>query len=134
MSARTFTNSDETGEWTFSGALWQLQPVEVRPISRPAASTSGMAAAEREVFYEAGVSPNALRTWLRQNDLALLSVRNVTTRDDADRQQPVNLSVPGGVHTAAADGGPVPAVGDPVACHVDAAGVVLFDASTGVAL
>ncbi|MCB0004495.1 MAG: hypothetical protein KDH86_18270, partial [Anaerolineae bacterium] len=45
---------------------------------------------------QAGVSPEALRSYLTVNDLALIVSRNVTTRDDFDLQQPFNLRVAGG--------------------------------------
>jgi len=107
LGDRTATNHVSAGTLiSFAGPLWQLQPVEVRPVSRPVATTSSLESAETEIFHQAGVSPNALRAWLRQNDLALLTVRNVTTRDSADRQQPTNLAVPGGTQTLAPDGGP----------------------------
>ncbi len=80
-----------------SGELWELQPVEVR--SRPAprlVTEPPLAAPEAQVFADAGVDPEVLRGFLRDNGLALIVSRDVTTRDAADRQQPFNLRVPGG--------------------------------------
>ena len=51
------------------------------------------------MFSQAGVSEDKLRTWMVQNNLAVAVARNVTTRDDLDKQQPFNLQVPGGVKT-----------------------------------
>src|SRR5262249_12333083 len=42
---------------------------------------------------QAGVIPGDLKAYMVQHSLALLVSRNVTTRDDADHQQPFNLHV-----------------------------------------
>ena len=81
---------------SYSGELWELQPVEVRATPRPAATTASLVAPELDAFNQAGVSPEALRSYLTANDLALIVSRNVTTRDDFDLQQPFNLRVAGG--------------------------------------
>lgn len=107
QATTTVTNYTSTGQTqTFTGPLWQLQPVEVRATTRPPVLVSNMEAPEREMFIRAGVSPLALKSWLRSNDLAMMTVRNVTQRDSADRQQPTNLAVPGGVSSVKEDGGP----------------------------
>jgi hypothetical protein len=54
---------------------------------------------EAQVFAEEGVPIADMQAWLRSNNLALLISRNVTMRDRADREQPFNLRVPGGVQT-----------------------------------
>jgi len=46
-------------------------------------------------FTQANVLLGDLRSYLVQHNLALLVSRNVTTRDDFDRQQPFNLRVAG---------------------------------------
>lgn len=81
---------------SFSGKLWQLQPVEVVVRTAPATRTETLEAPETKMFEQAGVSVTALKNWLRENDLALVVSRNVTSRDDADEQQPFSLTVPGG--------------------------------------
>jgi hypothetical protein len=81
---------------TYTGALWELDPVEV--VARPAPAPSSGAtleAPERAAFVEAGASEAELRAYLRDNGLALIVSRDVTTRDHADRQQPYNLRVAG---------------------------------------
>ena len=66
---------------------------------------AGLEAPERQVFAEAGVDVEALRDFLRRQDLALVISRNVTARDLADRQQPFNLRVAdANTQTAAAEG------------------------------
>jgi hypothetical protein len=87
-----------------SGALWELNPVELRPRSRPARRGSGLPAPEQQVFSEEGVNVAAFQDYLRRNDLALMVSRNVTLRDQADRQQPFNLRVKGGAATNGSSG------------------------------
>ena len=65
-----------------------------------------MEAPETDVFAQAGVSVAAFKDFLVRNGLAAMVVRDTTTRDDADRQQPFNLRVPGGV-SKTGDGGRV---------------------------
>src|SRR5688572_25678364 len=57
LSGITVVNHDNGVTRTFTGPLWQLQPVEVRPTTRPAAAVSKMDGPEREMFITAGVSP-----------------------------------------------------------------------------
>jgi hypothetical protein len=79
---------------SYSGNLWELQPVEVRARPRPAMLTApAVAAPEQSLFDQAGVSPAELSDWMKQNNLGLAVVRNVTSRDAADLQQPFNLKV-----------------------------------------
>jgi hypothetical protein len=84
---------------TYNGNLWELQPVEVRPRVRPARLTQALPSLETSVFQKAGVNETAFRNYLKANNLGLAVVRNATTRDVADRQQPFNLRVPGGVES-----------------------------------
>lgn len=81
---------------SYSGPMWQWQAVEVRPRPRPPRRTTPLPDIEAQVFADAGVSVDDLRDFLAANDLALIVARNVTTRDDFDRQQPFNLRVAGG--------------------------------------
>lgn len=91
----------------YDGPLWELSPVEVRARSVPAASAEpALAAPEAEAFADAGVDAAAFRAFLRERGLGVLVSRNVTTRDDADRQQPYDLRVPGGVQTVGSGGAP----------------------------
>ncbi len=92
---------------SYDGPLWELSPVEVRAREVPAATAeSALAAAEAQVFAEAGVDPVRFRAFLRERGLGVLVGRNVTARDDADRQQPYDLRVPGGVQTVGSAGTP----------------------------
>jgi hypothetical protein len=89
---------------TYSGPLWEWQPVEVRARPRPPRLTATLPGPEAKIFAAAGVEPDTLRAYLEANNLALIVSRNVTVRDDLDRQQPFNLRVPGGVQTVGAPG------------------------------
>lgn len=89
---------------SYNGPLWELDPVEVVARVKPARRTSILQAPEQQVFSEVGVDETALRTWLRTNNLALIVSRDVTTRDRADVQQPMNLRVPGGASTVPTGG------------------------------
>lgn len=80
---------------TYSGLLWELDPVEVRARPRPSRPAVALEPQELEAFEAEGVSVAALKRYLVDNDLALIVSRNVTTRDAADRQQPFNLKVSG---------------------------------------
>jgi hypothetical protein len=89
---------------SYSGHLWELQPVELRPRVRPVRLIQALPSVERNVFQKAGVNETAFRNYLKANNLALAIIRNATTRDLADRQQPFNLRVPNGVETRAGTG------------------------------
>lgn len=89
---------------SYSGLLWELEPVEVVARQRPPSPTLAMAAVERSVLTEEQVDEAALRLWLKNNNLALIVVRNQTSRDRGDHQQPFNLQVPGGVRTVNGNG------------------------------
>lgn len=81
---------------TYSGVLWELNPVEVRARPRPPLTGNSVQAPEQQIFDEAAVSVPAFKQFLRDRGLALIVSRNVTSRDDLDKQQPFNLRVAGG--------------------------------------
>jgi hypothetical protein len=86
---------------SFSGMLWEIEAVEVVARARPSRPAPALEAPESAVLVEEGVNETALRTWMKNNDLALIVTRNQTSRDRADLQQPFNLQVPGGAKTVA---------------------------------
>ena len=90
--------------WSYSGNLWELNPVEVvaRPI--PPMTATQIDAPEQAVFDQAGISVAAMQSYLKQNDLALIVVRDATSRDDFDLQQPFNLRVPNGKESISTNG------------------------------
>ncbi|MCQ4164146.1 hypothetical protein [Tahibacter harae] len=96
---------DPDVEVSYNGPLWELSPVEVRARPVPPGTAFQLRAPEQAAFTAENVDVNAFRSYLRANGLAVLVVRNATTRDRADRQQPYNLRVPGGVQTTGAGGG-----------------------------
>ncbi|MBD8526707.1 hypothetical protein [Pseudomarimonas arenosa] len=89
---------------SYSGNLWELQPVEVRAKNVPPDTAFVSQAPEQDAYSLEGVSEQQFRAFLKQRGLAVLVMRNVTTRDDADEQQPYNLRVPGGVQSAPSGG------------------------------
>jgi hypothetical protein len=90
----------------FDGLLWELDPVEVAPRSKPSKAAPALETPEFQVLQEEAVDEAQLRTWLRANDLALIVTRDNTSRDRGDLQQPFNLRVPGGT-SRTGDGGKV---------------------------
>jgi len=90
---------------SYSGELWELSPVEVRSRPVPPMQVEPpLGNPELQAFAAAGVAESTLRRFLRDNNLGLIVVRNNTHRDKADKQQPFNLRVPGGVQTVANGG------------------------------
>jgi len=88
----------------YSGELWELNPVEVVTRSAPPILTQDLAAPEQAILDQEGVSLASLRSWLVSRGLGMMVVRNATTRDALDRQQPFNLRVPGGEETLGTGG------------------------------
>jgi hypothetical protein len=89
---------------SYSGELWELDPVEVVARAVPTQPPVGVPEPEQGIFTQLGIDSDDMRSWLEARDLALVVVRNATTRDEADRQQPFNLAVPNGVSTVGASG------------------------------
>ena len=88
--------------------MWEWDAVELRERTRPEFTTmEPMEAPEASIFADPtlGVSVNEFRKFLTDNGLALIVSRNVTLRDGFDRQQPFNLSVPGGAQSTAQGSG-----------------------------
>lgn len=91
---------DNGVKMTYNGKLWELEAVEVVAKNKPAlTSQETLQAPEKSILSSVGVDETALRNWMKTNNLALLIVRNLTSRDRADFQQPYNLTVPNGVTT-----------------------------------
>lgn len=81
---------------TYDGILWELNPVEVRSRPRPTPPSFILPAPEQQIFDQTGVALADLQAYMNEHNLALVVSRNVTTRDDLDRQQPFNLRIAGG--------------------------------------
>jgi hypothetical protein len=80
---------------TWSGEMWELNPVEVRARRRPVRRTTLLEEPEAKIFREENVDPAVFRANLQARNLAVIVSRNVTSRDAADKQQPYNLRVTG---------------------------------------
>jgi hypothetical protein len=89
---------------TNTAIQWELQPVEVRARAIPTPLKSSVTPIEAQVFAEEGVDAATFQADLAQRNLALCISRDVTARDSADKQQPYNLRVPGGVSSIANSG------------------------------
>ena len=86
---------------SYSGVLWETYPVEVYVRTRPAITTLNketLPAIEQGLFTSANVNLKDFRKFLKRNNIAVLVTRDVTSRDDADQQQPYNLKVTGSAH------------------------------------
>ena len=90
---------------THTNALWELEPVEVRSRPVPTPWTVGVAATEAQVFAEEAVDLTTFQADIATRNMALVVSRNVTARDAADREQPYNLQVPGGVQRLGTNSG-----------------------------
>lgn len=89
----------------YEGPFWELSPVAVRPHPLPPVLNEPLPdPPEQAAVADAGADLGTLKAFLRAWNLGLVVVRNVTTRDELDRQQPYNLRVPGGVETTGNDG------------------------------
>ena len=95
---------------SFSGNMWELDPVEVAPRPAPASPYPALASPEAQALSNEGVSLADLENYLAANNAALIVSRNVTTRDAADRQQPYNLRVAGTGTQTTGTGGAIESV------------------------
>ena len=97
--------------YSYSGVLWETYPVEVvtraLPIN-PTNNTEPVAPSEQALFTLAGVNLHDFKKFLRRNDLSVLAIRDVTSRDDLDQQQPFNLQVSGNAHKTVNPAHPTP--------------------------
>lgn len=80
---------------SFSGALWELNPVEVIERQRPQTRKGTIADKEQEVLKNSATDEKKLQAYLEKNNLAVIVMRDLTHRDAADKQQPYNLQVTG---------------------------------------
>ncbi|HEX6928354.1 MAG TPA: hypothetical protein VF267_03820 [Gammaproteobacteria bacterium] len=78
----------------FSGRLWEIEAQEVIARTEPAIPAEPLLEdPELDAFSAAGVDPDDFRKYLRDNNLAVIVIRNATSRDEADSTQPFNLVV-----------------------------------------
>ncbi len=83
---------------TQTNLLWELDPVEVIARPRPTPYAVAVPGPELAAFAAASVNPSTFQNYLRTHQLALIVSRDVTTRDEADHQQPFNLHISGTSH------------------------------------
>ena len=83
----------DSGLVSFSGNLWELDPVEVTSRTKPTTRFSAISPPELQVMSEEGVDPEVLKSYLIQHNLAILVSRNITNRNTDDHQQPFFLKV-----------------------------------------
>jgi hypothetical protein len=76
----------------------------VRAKTIPTPVATPVAPIEQQVFVDEGVDLATFQADIAQRGVALVVSRNVTARDVADKQQPYNLQVPGGVSSIANSG------------------------------
>lgn len=79
---------------SYSGVMWELDPVEVRARPRPNKHADPLPTIETQILSEelgGQTGIDALRDFLQKRNLALLVSRDVTRR--ADKQQEYNLKV-----------------------------------------
>jgi len=89
---------------SYNGPLWEMSPVEVRARNAPPATSLLLKTPEQQAFALENVNSDSFRAYLSANGLALIVMRNVTSRDGADQQQPYNLRVPNGTQTLGSAG------------------------------
>jgi hypothetical protein len=77
----------------YTGAMWELDAVEVTTRPTPPSTSATIDPIEQSVFTEEAVNVSAFQNYLQTNNAALVVSRNVTARDRHDRQQPFNLKI-----------------------------------------
>ena len=92
----TYWDNQSYRQLSYSGPLWELDPVEVRARTRPPRHANPLPAIETDLLRgelggDAAIA--RLRAFLVERNLALIVSRNVTRR--ADRQQDFNLKIAG---------------------------------------
>lgn len=80
---------------SYNGPFWEMGAVEVVARPAPPETGHGTAMPERAAYATADVDEQRFREDLQRRGLAVVVVRDVTMRDDAERQQPFNLRVAG---------------------------------------
>lgn len=89
-SVTWWTNGIST---SFSGNLWELNPVEVVARTKPAMRTAHLPTLEEQVLNEEGVDETNLKKFLKRNNTAIVVSRDVTNRNTDDTHQPYFLKV-----------------------------------------
>lgn len=101
----SYWDNQTYAQLNYSGALWELDPVEVHARARPQRHATPLPNIEQQILTEELGGQNGidqLKTFLEARNLALIVSRDVTRR--ADRQQDVNLRIAGGTEQTADPG------------------------------
>ncbi len=83
---------------SYTGPLWELSPVEVVSRTVPPMTSEVLLDPEAQIFAEENIDVNAFKAFLKTYGLAVAVMRDVTTRDELDLQQPFNLKVADSAH------------------------------------
>jgi len=92
---------------TYSGPLWELQAVEVIARTVPPTTSSVLPAPESQIFASENVDVTEFKNYLTARNLAVIVMRDVTTREALDRQQPFNLKVANQAHQTIGSAGQI---------------------------
>ena len=92
---------------SYNGPLWELQAVEVVAKSVPTMTVEQLQNPELQIFAEENIDANQFKNFLKTQNLAVVVMRDVTTRDVTDKQQPYNLKVAGQPHQTIGTSGTV---------------------------
>lgn len=83
----------------YNGLLWETHPVEVvaraKPIN-PTLEIDTIPTIEQGIFADCSLPVEDFQRFLKRNNIALAVTRDVTSRDDLDKQQPYNLRIANG--------------------------------------
>ena len=88
--------TDGNSKKAISGNMWEVGAVEIVPRGIPQetdCSHNEIPETELSILNELDIEQAELEDFLSDNNLALIVSRDVTKRDDADKQQPFNLRV-----------------------------------------
>lgn len=81
---------------SFNGEFWELGAAEVIARAVPPSSGTATAAPEISAYAQRNVLESSFKQYLRVKQLGVVVMRDVTARDELDKQQPFNLRVVGG--------------------------------------
>ncbi len=83
---------------SYNGPLWELQAVEVVSRPQPPMTTESPLDPEQQIFAEENIDVDYFKSFMRDRNLAVVVMRDLTTRDVTDKQQPFNLKVANSTH------------------------------------
>lgn len=90
---------------TYTGPLWEMMPVEVVSRTTPPMTQEFLQAPEAQIIAEENIDLDMFKGFLRANGLSVVVMRDATTRDDVDLQQPYNLKVFNSSHQTVGNNG-----------------------------